>query len=152
MEKLNLPEYSFRITKDKDNKVLIFDALRKKNILLTPEEWVRQHILKFLIEDRGFPSSLISVEAGLRVNRFLRRYDALVYNRAGQPLMLIECKAPGIKVSQDAFDQIIIYNQRFKAQYLLLTNGLKHYCCRLDEAKKKFDFLDNIPSFTSLET
>lgn len=152
MEKLNLPQYSFRITRNEDNKVVIFDPLRKKNILLTPEEWVRQHILKFLIEDRGFPSSLISVEAGLRVNRFLRRYDALVYNRTGQPLMLIECKAPGVKVSQNAFDQIIIYNQRFKAQYLLLTNGLKHYCCKLDEANKKFDFLDNIPSFNSLET
>jgi hypothetical protein len=150
MEKLNLPLYTFRITKNKDNKVMIFDPLRKKDIPLTPEEWVRQNILKFLIDDRGFPNSLISVEAGLRVNRFLRRYDALVYSRDKQPLMLIECKAPGIQVNQDTFDQITIYNQNFKAPYMLVTNGLKHYCCKLDVNNKKYVFFENVPTYDQL--
>lgn len=150
MEKLNLPLYNFRITKNKDNKVMIFDPLRRKDIPLTPEEWVRQNILKFLIDDRGFPGSLISVEAGLKVNRFLRRYDALVYSRDKQPLMLIECKSPRVHVSQDTFDQITIYNQSFKALYLLVTNGLKHYCCRLDMMNKKYIFLENIPTYALL--
>lgn len=150
MEKLNLPLYNFRITRDKDNKVMIFDPLRKKDIPLTPEEWVRQNILKFLIDDRGFPNSLISVEAGLKINHFLRRYDALVYSRDKQPLMLIECKAPGIQVNQDTFDQITIYNQNFKALYLLVTNGLKHYCCKLDVNNKKYVFLENVPTYDQL--
>jgi hypothetical protein len=150
MEKLNLPNYNFRVTKNKENKVLIFDTLRKKDIPLTPEEWVRQHILKFLIEEKEFPPSLISVEAGLRANRFLRRYDALVYSRNREPLMLIECKAPSVNVSQNTFDQITIYNRSLKAPYLLVTNGLKHYCCMLHDADKEYVFLNSIPSYNSL--
>jgi hypothetical protein len=150
MEKLNLPSYSFRITKNQEDRLLIFDPLRKKDIPLTPEEWVRQNILQFLIEERGFPKSLISVEAGLKVNLFLRRYDALIYSREGQPLMLIECKATSVAVNQGTFDQITIYNRSFKCPYLLVTNGLKHYCCKLDENEKKYIFLENIPAYVLL--
>jgi hypothetical protein len=150
MEKLNLPLYNFRITKNNEGKFQIFDPLRKKDILLTSEEWVRQNILQFLVEERGFPASLISVEAGLKVNQFLRRYDALVYSREGQPLMLIECKATSVAVNQDTFDQITIYNRSFKCPFLLVTNGLKHYCCKLDENDKKYIFLENIPAYKLL--
>jgi hypothetical protein len=149
MEKLNLPEYSFRISR-KENKVMIFDALRKKNILLTPEEWVRQNILRFLTEERGFPPSLISIEAGLKVNRLARRYDALVYDRNRQPLMLVECKAPGVAINQNTFDQISAYNRTTKTIYLLITNGLKHYCCKLDDTAKRYVFLENIPAYDLL--
>ena len=103
MEKLNLPAYEFRIKKDSNNKLHIFDAIRQKNIHLTPEEWVRQHMIRFLIEEKEFPASLISIESGVKVNRLSRRYDALVYNREGEPILLLECKAPTVKIKQDSF-------------------------------------------------
>ncbi len=152
MEKLNLPSYDFKITRKQNSKLMIFDPYRKINIQLTPEEWVRQHILKYLIEERGFPPSLISVESGIRVNRFLRRYDALVYSRNRQPLLLIECKAPAVKISQKTFDQIVLYNRSIKAMYLLITNGMNHFCCKLNELENKFDFIENIPHFDHLLT
>jgi hypothetical protein len=150
MEKLNLPLYDFTITRTKEGKLMIFDTLRKLKIPLTPEEWVRQHILKFLMDERNFPPALISVEAGIRINRILKRYDALVYDRNKQPLVLIECKAPGVKVNQKTFDQIAIYNRSVRAKYLLVTNGLSHYCCKLDLSGNKYDFLEDIPYFGHL--
>ncbi len=150
MQKLNLPEYSFKITPSEDKKLLIYDSFRKKNILLTPEEWVRQNMLKFLVEEKEYPASLISIESGIKVNRLVRRYDALVYDRNGKPLMLIECKAPGVPVNQGTFDQISAYNLSALARYLLLSNGMIHYCCKLNVLKNAFDFLEEIPSYNKL--
>lgn len=150
MQKLNLPEYSFKITTSEDNKQWIYDSFRKKDILLTPEEWVRQNILSFLVKDKMFPASLISIESGIKVNRMTRRYDALIYNREGNPLMLVECKAPGIIINQDTFDQITAYNLTILARYLLITNGKDHYCCKFNDQKKSYDFLERIPSYEEL--
>lgn len=150
MQKLNLPEYSLKITTSENNKQWIYDSFRKKNILLTPEEWVRQNILCFLVKEKMFPASLISIESGIKVNRMARRYDALVYDRKGNPLMLVECKAPEVKISQDTFDQITAYNLTILARYLLITNGKSHYCCKFDEQKNSFDFLEGIPSYEEL--
>jgi hypothetical protein len=150
MEKLNLPAYEFRIRKDINDILYIFDAIRKKDIQLTSEEWVRQHMIRFLIEEKKFPASLISIEAGVKVNRLARRYDALVYNREGEPILLLECKAPTVKIKQDTFDQILAYNRTIKASYILITNGMNHYCCKINPELKKFDFLQDIPPFNSL--
>jgi hypothetical protein len=150
MEKLNLPEYSFRISRSAGKKDLIFDPFRNKNVILTPEEWVRQNILRYLTEEKKFPPSLISIEAGVRVNRLARRYDALVYDRMGKPLLLVECKAPSIQIIQGTFDQVAAYNMPIKAGYLLVTNGLKHYCCKMNPNATEYSFLQDIPSFEAL--
>jgi hypothetical protein len=150
MQKLNLPEYSFKITTSENNRQWIYDSFRKKDILLTPEEWVRQNILCFLVKEKMYPATLISIESGIKVNRMTRRYDALVYNRKGNPIMLVECKAPEVQISQDTFDQISAYNLTVLARYLLLTNGISHYCCMFNEQKKSFDFLEVIPFYEEL--
>ena len=150
MQKLNLPDYSFKITTSEDNTLWIYDTLRKKKVLLTPEEWVRQNIIRFLVEEKSFPLSLFSVETGIKVNQRVKRFDALVYDRLGKPLMLIECKAPNVRINQDTFDQISAYNLTVLAKYLLITNGLNHYCCKLNETKNSFNFLKEIPSYSQL--
>jgi hypothetical protein len=150
MEKLNFPDYEFRIIRTSDNKLMIFDNLRKKEILLTPEEWVRQNIIRFLVSDRRFPPSLISVESGLKVNRLSRRYDVLIFNREGNPLVLIECKAPNVTVNQETFNQITAYNLTVHAKYFLVSNGKKHFFASYDQNLKKFLFLDDIPFFENL--
>jgi len=147
MDKLNLPSYNFRISGTDKNDTLIFDAFRKKFINLTPEEWVRQHILQFLIAEKKVPEALVSVEAGIRINKLAKRYDALIYNRNAKPWMLVECKAPSVKINQDTFDQVVAYNHSINAKYILVTNGLKHYCCNIDVAMKNYLFLNNIPDF-----
>jgi len=148
MNKLNLPVYTFRISKKEKDKLLIFDVFRRKYVSLTPEEWVRQNILQYLVTEKNVPKSLISSEAGVRINTLKRRFDALIYNRNGEPWMLVECKAPSITINQDTFDQIVAYNNSIKAKYLLITNGLKHYCCRMDTSTKKSVFVQDIPNFT----
>jgi hypothetical protein len=150
MEKLNFPPYEFRISKSIQNKLYIFDSLRKKEVLLTPEEWVRQHINRFITEERHFPPSLISIEAGLKVNRLSRRYDIVVFNRAGKPFVLIECKAPTVQINQKTFDQVAAYNLTVKAQYLLVTNGIKHFFATHNPHSNKFLFQSDIPYFEDL--
>ncbi len=149
MKKLNLPEYSFRITSE-GNRLLIYDTFRKKKVVLTPEEWVRQNILMFLVREKKYPVSLISIESGIKVNQLIKRYDALVYNRQGNPVMLIECKAPEVAIRQDTFDQISAYNLSVIAQFLLISNGMKHFCCKLNEFRNSYNFLNEIPSFHEL--
>jgi hypothetical protein len=150
MEKLNLPAYRFRIKKSSDDKLFIFDEIRQKNILLTPEEWVRQHLIRFLIEVKKYPASLISIESGVKVNRLSRRYDALVYSRQGYPILLMECKASTVSINQTTFDQIVAYNQTVRAKYLLVSNGMKHYCCKLNTDARNYNFLEDIPPYHSL--
>ena len=147
MDKLNLPAYKFRISGTQKNNLQIFDSFRKKFISLTPEEWVRQHILRFLTEEKNVPESLVSVEAGISINRLVKRYDALIYERNGKPWMIVECKAPSVAINQSVFDQVVVYNQTVHAKYILVTNGLKHYCCEVSNTKQQVQFLNNIPDF-----
>lgn len=149
MEPLNLPTYFFRI-KEEHGKKYIFDEIRRRFVLLTPEEWVRQHTVNFLVKEKYFPMQLISVEKGFKQNRNRQRYDLLVYDRKGKPLMIIECKAPGVEINQHVFDQAGRYNHKHKAAYMLITNGLKHYCCFIDMASKQFSFLKDVPDFDQI--
>lgn len=148
MQALNLPVYQFN-TKSIRGKVSIFDDLRKKFIVLTPEEWVRQNIVKYLINEKEFPAGLISIEAEINVNSLRRRYDGLVYNRNQSPLMLIECKAPSVKITQKVFDQIFAYNTQVIAPYLLVTNGLQHFVLK-QEVNVAPVFIQTIPTYSEL--
>lgn len=149
MQKLNLPAYSFTL-KEEDKKTKIFDVIRKKYLVLTPEEWVRQHIIQFLIEERDVPKNLIAVEKGLLLNGLQKRTDVLVYSREGIPLLMVECKAPSIKIDQKTFDQIGRYNISLKLPYLLVTNGMKHFIAKINFEENKFLFLKDIPTYEEL--
>jgi hypothetical protein len=149
MQKLNLPEYSFRI-KTTEGKSFIFDTLRKKFIRLTPEEWVRQNFVQFLITDKKYSSSLIVVEASVKVNNNPQRADLVVFDRKGNPALVAEFKAPDIKISQQTFDQIVRYNMQLKVKFLIVSNGLEHYCCSINYAENSYAFLPDIPDFADV--
>lgn len=144
MQKLNFSNYSFRF-KNSENKTYIFDIIRKKFLLLTPEEWVRQHVLNYLIEDLKYPKSLINVEKLVNVNGLKRRYDIVVFNTDGSFFLLVECKAPEVQITQGTFDQIAQYNFVLKAENLMITNGLNHYFCQMDFENEKYVFLKELP-------
>ncbi len=146
MKELNLPYYPFKLKSD-GNRYLILDELRKKYIVLTPEEWVRQHIIQYLINFKNYPKGLISLEKGLRLNDLLKRTDVLVFDSNTEPLLLIECKAPEVKISQDVFDQAARYNSVYKVKYILITNGLEHFCAEIEHSSSSYKFLNDIPSF-----
>ena len=149
MQKLNLPEYSFRI-KTVDGKNHIFDSFRKKFVRLTPEEWVRQNFVQFMVAAKNYPGSLIAVEAGVKVNDNPQRADLVVFNRSGNPLIVAEFKAPEVKISQQTFDQIVRYNMQLKVPYLIVSNGMEHYCCHIDYSSNSYAFLNEIPDFTEV--
>ena len=121
--------------------------IRKKFVLLQPEEWVRQHVLHHLIFEKGYPKNHINVEKQLMVNKLKKRYDIVIYNKEGAIFLLVECKAPQVKVTQQTFDQIARYNMRLKSSYLMVTNGLEHFYCRMDYRQEKYVFLKDIPDF-----
>ena len=146
MKKLNFPVYSFRF-KNSENKVAIFDEIRKKFILLTPEEWVRQHTIQFLLNENQYPKSYINVEKLIKINDLSKRYDVVVFQPNGEIFLLIECKAPEVPISQNTFDQIARYNLVLKAKYLMVTNGLNHYFCQMDFENEKYDFLKELPEY-----
>src|ERR1035437_1139348 len=134
MKALNLPAYQFKL-KQLGDRTQIFDKIRKKYVALTPEEWVRQNFLQYLIQEKKFPALLISVEAGLKYNQLQKRMDVLVYDKQGSPYLMVECKAPEVKITQVVFDQIARHNMVFKVKYLVVTNGLNHFCCLMDYEK-----------------
>jgi len=146
MPKLNFPEYDFKLKKQ-NGKSFIFDPVRKKYYILTPEEWVRQHTLQYLILEKKYPVSLIAVEKELQINRTKRRFDIVVFNRKMTPEILVECKAPTIAISQKTFDQANQYNWLLKAPYLFLTNGMKHYLCHINFTENNFHFLEELPDY-----
>ena len=148
MQKLNFPVYSFRF-KNSENKVSIFDEIRKKFILLTPEEWVRQHVIQFLLQDKSYPKSYINVEKLIKINDLSKRYDVVVFQPNGEIFLLIECKAPEVPISQQTFDQIARYNLVLKAKYLMVTNGLNHYFCQMDFENEKYVFLKELPKYSN---
>ncbi|MFC4740309.1 type I restriction enzyme HsdR N-terminal domain-containing protein [Flavobacterium ponti] len=151
MQPLNFPNYTFRF-KNSENKVSIFDEIRKKFILLTPEEWVRQHVVRFLIEEKNYPKSYINVEKVVKVNGMNKRYDIVVFNKDGSIFLLIECKAPEITIDQKTFDQIARYNMILNANYLMVSNGLNHYFCEMDFEKEQYSFLKELPTFKILNS
>lgn len=147
MQDLNFPPYSFRI-KNSQNRQYIFDGIRKKFVVLQPEEWVRQHVLRYLVFTKNYPKSLINVEKQLMVNKLKKRYDVVVFNPDGTIFLLVECKAPEVKISQSTFDQTARYNYKLKAENLMVTNGLEHYYCEMDFENEKYRFLKDIPDFS----
>jgi hypothetical protein len=149
LPQLNLPGYIFRI-KTQGQRKYIFDKIRKRYVVLTPEEWVRQNILMYLINEKSYPSSLMAVEMHLTINGMSKRADIILYSKQGKPLMIVECKSPAIKISQVVFDQAALYNMDMKAEYLLVTNGMAHYCARLDHALCTWNFMPDIPDYISL--
>ena len=146
MVKLNLPPFNFELKHDQD-KILIFDLLRKRYVVLTPEEWVRQHFTNYLITHLNYPKALIKVEGGLLFNKLQKRSDIVVFNREGSPWMVIECKAPDLKLSHRTVHQASIYNHSLKAKYLVITNGLKHICCEIDWINAKTMVVDSMPPY-----
>ncbi len=144
MQKLNLPEYSFRI-KTSEGKLMIFDSLRKKYVRLTPEEWVRQNFVRFLLNEKGYSSSLVAIETLVNVNGNSQRADMVVFNRKGAPSLIAEFKAPEVKITQQTFDQIARYNMQLMVDFLIVSNGLNHYCCRINYMDKTYSFLQEIP-------
>lgn len=146
MQKLNFNNYSFRL-KNSENKVYIFDAIRKIFLVLTPEEWVRQHTLQFLIQELNYPISLINVEKTIKINGMNKRYDIVVFNPNGSIKIIIECKAPEVQITQATFDQIARYNFILQANYLMVTNGLNHYFCQMDFENENYMFLKDLPAY-----
>ncbi|WP_412463774.1 type I restriction enzyme HsdR N-terminal domain-containing protein [Flavobacterium mekongense] len=146
MQKLNFPDYSFRF-KNSENKVSIFDDIRKKFIILTPEEWVRQHTIRFLLIDKKYPKSYLNVEKTITVNGTKKRYDIVVFKPNGELFLLVECKAPEVTISQQTFDQIARYNLKLNADYLMVTNGVNHYFCEMNLEEEKYIFLKELPEF-----
>ncbi len=146
MDELNLPEYDFKIIKENDQKK-IFDSVRKKYVVLTPEEWVRQNFIQYLIQEKKYPASLIAVEISLKYNTLQKRADIVIYNKEGKPALLVECKASSVKITQETFHQAAVYNMNFKVNHLIVTNGLNHYCCQMNYDEKTYLFLSQIPDF-----
>jgi len=146
MHPLNLPTYKFKI-KSNENKYFIFDIVRKKYVILTPEEWVRQHIIHYLIEEKKYPISLMAIEKKVTINKLTKRTDILIFNTKGLPHIIVECKAPSVNINQNAFDQIARYNLKLNATYLIVTNGLKHYYCKMDFINEEYVFLKDIPAY-----
>jgi hypothetical protein len=149
LKELNLPQYSFKITGDEKSE-MIFDPLRKKYVKLTDEEWVRQNFLQYLIQQGKYPAGLIKVEATFKFNNLKRRADILLHNRRGEPVMIVECKAPDVPVNDIVFDQIVCYNMEFRVPYIVVTNGLVHYICKVNHEDKTWEFLNVIPLFGDL--
>lgn len=149
METLNLPPYPLKL-KEEGGKKYIFDSIRKKYLVLTPEEWVRQNFIHYLIQEKQYPSTLISIEKGLQLNELQKRADVLIYSKTGKPLLLIECKAANVKITQETFEQIARYNKVFQVPYLIVTNGLKHYCCLINFEENSSSFLEGVPAYSEL--
>jgi predicted type IV restriction endonuclease len=147
MKALNLPSITARIRESKTGKQEIFDEIRKKFVRLTPEEWVRQHFLQYMILYLGFPASLIVVEAAIIYNGMKKRFDILTYLADGNPFLVVECKAPSVEITQAVFDQVAMYNMTLAVNYLVVTNGLTHYSCHIDHPAKRYTFLKEIPKY-----
>ncbi len=146
MQQLSFPAYSFRL-KSRENKPFIFDAIRKKFLVLTPEEWVRQHVIQWLLQDKKYPINLINVEREIQVGNTKKRYDIVVFKPDGSLRLIVECKAPSVAITQDTFDQIARYNLKLNADFLMVSNGINHYYCQIDSENARYQFLKEIPDY-----
>lgn len=154
MQKLNFPSYNFNIRESESAGQIskIFDSIRRKYVALTPEEWVRQHIALFLVHQMGYPKGRIGMEKVIRVNKLKRRPDLIIFGDTGKPLLVAECKAPSVKITQSVFDQAARYNLTLQASFFIFTNGLKTYCCLMHSPSKTYHFLESIPSYADLKS
>ncbi len=146
MQELNFPKFEYRF-KSTENKVSIFDVIRKKFIILQPEEWVRQHCVHYLIEKKKYPKLLINVEKELTINGLKKRYDIVIFNSDGSIHLIVECKSYSTAINQGTFDQIARYNLALNAKYLMVTNGINHYYCQMDTLEERYSFLKDIPDY-----
>lgn len=146
MQQLNFNTYQFRF-KNSDGKISIFDEIRRKFIVLTPEEWVRQHVVQYLLQEKKYPKSYINVEKVIKLNGLIKRYDVVVFQPNGKLFLLVECKSADIVINQTTFDQIARYNMALESEYLMVTNGLNHYFCQMDYQSEKYNFLKELPDF-----
>ena len=146
MPQLNLPKVALK-TKSVEGTIQVFDVIRKKYFVLTPEEWVRQHFIHYLNTEKNYPMGLMGVEKMVKYNALKTRADIVLYTTEGKAKMIVECKAPNVKITQDTFNQIAKYNFKLKVPFLVVTNGMQHFCCRMDYKNNSISFLDNIPIF-----
>lgn len=146
---LNLPPYPFKIS-DHNGQLSLFDIIRKRNIIITPEEWVRQHFVQYLINQKKYPRALIKLEGGHKLHGMAKRTDIIVYNPSGEKILLIECKAPSISIDQKTFDQVARYNMVHKVKLLAVTNGLQHYYCNIDFEKSEYRFIEELPVYATV--
>ena len=151
MQELNLPPFERKVMM-KDGKPTILDIIRRQYVALTPEEWVRQHFVHFLIEHKGYPQSLMANEVQLKLNGMSRRCDTVVYDRTLSPRIIVEYKAPTVNITQQVFDQICRYNMVLQVDYLIVSNGLSHYCCKVDYDTRTYTFQKDIPDYTQAIT
>lgn len=149
MFQLNLPSFKTNIIKQ-DNKYLIYDFVRNKYVTITPEEWVRQHFIHYLVECKHYPKNLLNNEVEINLNGTRKRCDTVLYKRNLTAKMIIEYKAPHINIAQNVFDQIVRYNIILKVEYLIVSNGYNHYCCKIDYKNQKYNFLPEIPDYADL--
>ena len=149
LQPLNLPPYPFKI-RDQQGQLFLFDEIRKKEVVLTPEEWVRQHFIQYLIREKKYPRSLIKLEGGLKLNGQAKRTDIVLFNNKGEKILLVECKAPSVKITQQVFDQVARYNWVHRVPLLAVTNGLEHYYCKIDFENKRFDFLPQLECYSGV--
>lgn len=149
MPSLNLPSVLLKY-KTENNKRLVFDIIRKKYVALTPEEGVRQHFVHYLMNQLDYPAGLIAIETVVKINTLNQRADVVVYNRKGKPVMIIECKAPKVKIDNSVFEQAARYNLNLGVDYLLVTNGIKHYCAQLDKENRSYKMLKAIPGYEEI--
>jgi len=146
LPELNLPKYEHQIN-NKEGKLFIYDFYRKKMVVLTPEEWVRQHFVHFLVNELNYPKSLIKIESGIAYNQLQKRSDIKVYDRAGNPFAIVECKASTIAINKETFDQAATYNKTFQAPYIMVTNGMQHFCSEINFEENTSKFIDGFPNF-----
>ena len=146
LPKLNLPNAELKI-KLVEETTQVFDEVRKKYFKLTPEEWVRQNFIHYLNKEKNYPFGLMQVEKKVQYNSLKTRADIVIYNREGMPIVIVECKAPNVKIIQDAFNQIAKYNYKLRVKYLVVTNGMQHFCCEMDYKNNKINFLQDIPDY-----
>lgn len=149
LQPLNLPPHPFKIT-EVNGQLTLFDEIRKKTIIITPEEWVRQHFVQYLIKQKKYPKTLIKLEGGHRLHGKAKRSDIVVYNKAGEKVLLVECKAPGVAITQKVFEQIARYNMVHKIELLAVTNGLEHYYCIIDFDNSSYRFVQDLPEYANI--
>lgn len=146
---LNLPSCNIRL-KEFEGETKIFDPLREKWVRVTPEEWVRQHFIYWLNHQFHYPFSLMANEIGLKVNGAKKRCDTIIFRNDGSPLIIVEYKAPNVNITQTVFDQIVRYNMSLHAEYLIVSNGLSHYCCKIDYINNTYNFIPKIPDYRTI--
>jgi len=149
LQPLNLPPYPFKIT-DENGQLSLFDEIRKRTIIITPEEWVRQHFVQYLIRQKNYPKSLIKLEGGHKLHGKQKRSDIIAFNSAGEKILLVECKAPSVTIDQKVFDQVARYNIVHKIGLLAVTNGLQHFYCRINFEQQNYRFIEELPAYLEI--